>query len=1361
MALSFNCYSQRTCAADEYHMQQMQSNPQYRTNYKNIVKQRLVNQTQRIGCSGANTISVPLAFHFEAALNLSCADQACMLTEIMDQINALNIGYSDNTGATNLAGAPLLDVSGCAAYNGVISTGTCIDFCLATPPAGNADGLGAGDPPVTFGVYTASNASAPSWTGVINIFVGDCGGGVLGFSPLGGSANGDGICMAASSFGGPGGSAGCGLDNSGSFGLGATLVHEMGHYLGLEHTWAGAGGGCGDGDGIADTPNGDNNPFFGCPAGPGCATNSCGDIQAANFMDYTDDACMGIFTEGQAAIMNATALALFGAGNAACSATQAPASLAQCVVAACPVPTDITLDNLAEGDMFCTNDGAISLAALETAAAPYLPGFIISWTDGTWGGEFEAQVDDGCFGGGLLLPQGSFGTGNPSGAGSQDITYFSPEGITTITLTDANFADDSELLGLTIVDRLCGTVLFGPMDTGTGLTTAPLVVNIAANSLSGGVLLSGPGIVEDACSDAFAGFDPVVAGPGTHSICVDYAGVDCNTDGDFDDAGDCMAVQQCFSITVVDAPSFDLATFDVACSADGTTYDVSITLNYDPAATGSIALTATGGTLSPAVLSGTGTDILTVTGVTSGAAWDITVDDTSATDCDTQVGATFTCLDCSADMITELANGDQFCADDPIVPLTFPKIPAPVDVIITLNVVDGGDFPDEHVAAILPDLGGLPDYTNPLWQLNGGDATALSDLANATAANVLCDGAADIGGAGILSASGTMVTISAGSSYYIALADDWGDTWGATASFQFTDQCGNILADEALLANGCGTILGPLTTPSSSGTFSGLGASLIADPDGILGNGDESWAFDPSLAGATSCTAVTDDLVYLFQDECGNICDVRVTPTIYPAFDASLLTPTVGDCSTAPSLTSTCADYSIALDGDADDITGIPAAGTSGTNNYTITWTSGPACFSGSATVAYDCPTSCPDLTATVANTAVIVDSNCGAGCTVSGGSISAAATDNCPAMSTLQYGTSATGPWSAVIPAYGPGVTVYTSCVCTMDVSMFSTATSVTTAPGTCPVVADPTLTIVDNVCPATTGTISSNGLGGVITYYTGPDAATAAANAAADIGGSASAPAYGVSPTVVFVCITETDANGCVSNAVCGMTAPTSCGGPTFTYDGALSDPCDCNNDQSANGALDGTFSETVVYTTAPATPGLLLCASNSSTGVAAGSPFTDNGDGTYEISFTHTDGVGFSLSVADCADLTIDIAGPITNTCNYPIISMVVSDPCNTAGPIDLSTLAMETTGGAFAGTFSFSGTGVAGTLFDPSIAGIGTHTVTVDYAPTMVVGTNPGTITTCNTQIMVAINVVDCTCSGTNGSPMIKSIPGTNE
>ena len=78
------------------------------------------------------------------------------------------------------------------------------------------------------------------------------------------------------------------------YSTGRTATHEVGHWLNLRHIWG--DGGCGASDFVNDTPDADG-PSRGCPVYP---TVACGsNNMTMNFMDYSDDECLNMFTEGQ------------------------------------------------------------------------------------------------------------------------------------------------------------------------------------------------------------------------------------------------------------------------------------------------------------------------------------------------------------------------------------------------------------------------------------------------------------------------------------------------------------------------------------------------------------------------------------------------------------------------------------------------------------------------------------------------------------------------------------------------------------------------------------------------------------------------------------------------------------------------------------------------------------------------------------------------------------------------------------------------------------------------------------------------------------------------------------------------------
>ncbi|AZQ43457.1 zinc metalloprotease [Nonlabens ponticola] len=159
----------------------------------------------------------------------------------------------------------------------------------------------------SWGTNNAMKSSANGGVDVVdpanalNIWVCNIGGGILGYAQFpGGPAATDGVVISPQYFG-----------NTGTavapFNEGRTGTHEVGHYLNLRHIWG--DGRCRQDDFVSDTPSSDR-ANYGCPTYP---TSNCRSADMTmNYMDYTNDACMYMFTNGQKARMRS----LFTPGGA-------------------------------------------------------------------------------------------------------------------------------------------------------------------------------------------------------------------------------------------------------------------------------------------------------------------------------------------------------------------------------------------------------------------------------------------------------------------------------------------------------------------------------------------------------------------------------------------------------------------------------------------------------------------------------------------------------------------------------------------------------------------------------------------------------------------------------------------------------------------------------------------------------------------------------------------------------------------------------------------------------------------------------------------------------------------------------------
>lgn len=288
----------KRCASHEVYERMLKEDPQFAANRARIERETREwiekNGNNKLGA----VITIPVVFH--VVYNTSA--QNIPDARIIEQLNVLNQDY----GRTNADAVNTPSV-----WQG-IAANTNIQFCLAQrDPSGNpTNGIVRKSTTVTsfstndnikFSAYGGSDAWPRDQ--YLNIWVGNLSGGLLGYAQFpGGAAATDGVVVLYSSVGGP--------NNPGTatpYHLGRTATHEVGHWLNLYHIWGDDGTGCSGSDQVSDTPN-QAGATSGCPTFPktdACTSTSPG-IMFMNYMDYSYDACMNMFTNGQSSRMNAT-----------------------------------------------------------------------------------------------------------------------------------------------------------------------------------------------------------------------------------------------------------------------------------------------------------------------------------------------------------------------------------------------------------------------------------------------------------------------------------------------------------------------------------------------------------------------------------------------------------------------------------------------------------------------------------------------------------------------------------------------------------------------------------------------------------------------------------------------------------------------------------------------------------------------------------------------------------------------------------------------------------------------------------------------------------------------------------------------
>ena len=329
----FPCFSSaqnRTCSSPEVLENMLKTEPDMQERINNFERQAQSYIQRSPSVSERTVVNIPVVVHViynAAAENISDA-------QVQSQIDVLNRDFRKQ----NAEASAIPSIF----YN--IAADVEINFCLAriTPDTNATNGI------------DRFRTSKTSWTsnddmkrplkgGVapwdasryLNIWVCNLSSGTLGYASFPSSnLSVDGVVIDYRYFGT--------INTRSPFNLGRTTTHEVGHWLGLFHIWGDSR--CGD-DHVADTPlhHGAN---FGCPAVPSYNT-ACGNNtveMTMNFMDYTNDACMSMFTNGQKVRMRS----LFVPGGARYGFVESNLCGSEVTPSVCLVPTDISSSNVTE-----------------------------------------------------------------------------------------------------------------------------------------------------------------------------------------------------------------------------------------------------------------------------------------------------------------------------------------------------------------------------------------------------------------------------------------------------------------------------------------------------------------------------------------------------------------------------------------------------------------------------------------------------------------------------------------------------------------------------------------------------------------------------------------------------------------------------------------------------------------------------------------------------------------------------------------------------------------------------------------------------------------------------------------------------
>ena len=288
--LSHNLFAQQElrCSSYEYQQQMMKENPEYaqlmqqsEIYFENYVR------THKLQKGTRSVITIPVVVHF--LWNPDSTQYYLSDWQISSQIDVLNEDYR-RFNADKFSTPSLFDS---------VAADCEIEFCLAKRDTLGNFTTGIERRNTSIGVMDitaikhTSSGGLDGWdhNNYLNIWVGRLSTGTLGITtfPSINMNNEDGVVCTTKAFGR--------LSTvSKKYNLGRTATHEVGHWLNVKHIWGDLSG-CSTDDGCDDTPKQDDY-HFACETFPFPSCNNTSDMYM-NYMDYTPDSCMNIFTFDQ------------------------------------------------------------------------------------------------------------------------------------------------------------------------------------------------------------------------------------------------------------------------------------------------------------------------------------------------------------------------------------------------------------------------------------------------------------------------------------------------------------------------------------------------------------------------------------------------------------------------------------------------------------------------------------------------------------------------------------------------------------------------------------------------------------------------------------------------------------------------------------------------------------------------------------------------------------------------------------------------------------------------------------------------------------------------------------------------------